>query len=91
MPKLSVVVPAYNEERSLLPCIERVLAIADHDLELEIIIVDDASRDGTANVALGLAARYPEVGTKVRRRHDSPVRNPVRPAGLCRIVQQNQV
>jgi dolichol-phosphate mannosyltransferase len=59
--KLSVVVPAYNEERSLLPCIERVLAIADNDLELEIIVVDDASSDGTANVALGLAARYPEV------------------------------
>jgi dolichol-phosphate mannosyltransferase len=59
--KLSVVVPAYNEERSLLPCIERVLAIANGDLELEIIIVDDASSDGTANVALGLAARYPEV------------------------------
>ena len=65
MPKLSVVVPAYNEERSLLPCIERVLAIADDSLELEIIIVDDASRDGTANVALGLAARHPQV--KVRR------------------------
>jgi dolichol-phosphate mannosyltransferase len=59
--KLSVVVPAYNEERSLLPCIERLLAIADRDLELEIIIVDDASSDGTANVALGLAARYREV------------------------------
>jgi dolichol-phosphate mannosyltransferase len=65
LPKLSVVVPAYNEERSLLTCIERVLAIADDSLELEIIIVDDASRDGTANVALGLAARHPQV--KVRR------------------------
>jgi dolichol-phosphate mannosyltransferase len=65
LPKLSVVVPAYNEERSLLPCIERVLAIADDSLELEIIIVDDASHDGTANVALGLAARHPQV--KVRR------------------------
>jgi dolichol-phosphate mannosyltransferase len=59
--KLSVVVPAYNEERSLLRCVERVLAIADNDLELEVIIVDDASWDGSANVALGLAARYPEV------------------------------
>ncbi len=61
MLKLSVVVPAYNEERSLRPCIERVLAIADDNLELEIIIVDDASHDGTANVALEVAARYPEV------------------------------
>jgi len=34
MPKLSIVIPAYNEERSLVPCLERVLAIADADLEL---------------------------------------------------------
>src|SRR5439155_9235290 len=61
MPKLSVVVPAYNEERSLVRCIERVLAIEDADLELEIIIVDDASQDGTRQLAEDLAARYRQV------------------------------
>jgi dolichol-phosphate mannosyltransferase len=38
-----------------------VLAIADATLELEIIIVDDASKDGTARVASELSARHPQV------------------------------
>ena len=61
MPVLSIVVPAYNEERSLVRCIERVLAIEDDDLSLEILIVNDASRDNTAGLADDLAARHPQV------------------------------
>ena len=60
-PRLSVVVPAYNEERSLVRCVERVLAIADADLALEIIIVDDASADGTGHLADTLAAQHAQV------------------------------
>ncbi len=60
-PTLSVVVPAYNEERSLVRCVERVRAIADDDLTLEIIVVDDASTDRTRRLAEDLSRRYPEV------------------------------
>lgn len=45
--KLSVVIPVYNEEATILPLVERVLAAAP-DLDKEVIIVDDCSRDGTA-------------------------------------------
>jgi glycosyltransferase involved in cell wall biosynthesis len=61
MPTLSVVVPAYNEERSLVRCVERVLAIEGGDLTLEILIVNDASRDNTAKLAEDIAARHPQV------------------------------
>jgi glycosyltransferase involved in cell wall biosynthesis len=61
MPTLSVVIPAYNEERSLSSCVQRVIAIAEADLHLEILIVDDASTDATARVAEDLARRHPEV------------------------------
>jgi dolichol-phosphate mannosyltransferase len=61
MPTLSIVVPAYNEEQSLVECIERVLDIEDPDLTLEILIVDDASRDGTAALADAIAARHHQV------------------------------
>src|SRR4051812_45968911 len=57
--KLSVVVPCYNEERTLESCIESVLAIGDDSLELELIVVDDCSRDDSLVVARGLAARIP--------------------------------
>jgi dolichol-phosphate mannosyltransferase len=61
MPKLSIVIPAYNEERSLVPCIERVLAIADADLELEVLVVDDASQDGTLKLAQEFALQHTQV------------------------------
>jgi len=57
--KLSVVVPCYNEERTLESCIDSVLAIGDDNLELELIVVDDCSRDDSLAVARGLAARIP--------------------------------
>ena len=61
MPKLSIVVPAYNEEQTLVRCIERVLAIADEKLELEILVVDDASTDETLLRAQDVAAAHPQV------------------------------
>ena len=61
IPKLSVVIPAYNEERTLVRCVERVLAIADANLEIEILIVDDASVDNTLKLAEELAFRHRQV------------------------------
>jgi glycosyltransferase involved in cell wall biosynthesis len=45
--KLSVVIPVYNEVRTLQQVIERLRATA---LPLEIVIVDDGSRDGTREI-----------------------------------------
>jgi glycosyltransferase involved in cell wall biosynthesis len=56
-----VVIPCYNEERTLEQCVSRVLAIQDDALQLEIIIVDDCSTDGSANVAQCLAAENPHI------------------------------
>jgi glycosyltransferase involved in cell wall biosynthesis len=61
MPTLSIVIPAYNEERSLVRCLDRVLAIEQEDLTLEVLIVNDASRDNTARLAEQIAARHPQV------------------------------
>ena len=44
--KLSVIIPAYNERDTIGPCLVRVVS-AIPDVEKEIIIVDDCSRDGT--------------------------------------------
>jgi glycosyltransferase involved in cell wall biosynthesis len=44
--KLSVIIPAYNERHTIGPCLVKV-ARAVPEIEKEIIIVDDCSRDGT--------------------------------------------
>lgn len=59
--KLSVVIPCYNEERTLESVVDRVLRAARCGLDIEVIIVDDGSRDGSAEVIKNLAARYPEI------------------------------
>jgi dolichol-phosphate mannosyltransferase len=61
MSTLSIIIPAYNEERMLAQCVERVLAAMDPDLAIEIIVVDDASTDGTLHVARLLEQVHPSV------------------------------
>ncbi len=49
--KLSVLIPAYNEERWLRHCVQRVLGQKiDGVREKEIIVVDDCSSDGTGEI-----------------------------------------
>jgi glycosyltransferase involved in cell wall biosynthesis len=57
--KLSVVIPCYNEEKTLEDCVDRVLAIQDDTLELELIVVDDCSKDKSHEVGRRLAERVP--------------------------------
>ena len=59
--KLSIVIPCYNEERTLATCVERVRNIADEKLKLEIIIVDDCSKDKSFLIAKELEKKYPDV------------------------------
>src|SRR5215470_14651193 len=50
MKRVSVVVPAYNEEELLPRCLS-ALRGQDYAGEIEIIVVDNASTDGTSRVA----------------------------------------
>ena len=52
--KLSIVIPCYNEESTLYNCVTNVLKIADDNLSLEIIIVDDHSDDKSYLIASDL-------------------------------------
>ncbi len=45
--KLSIIIPAYNEEKTILKVISRVKNINLGNIKKEIIVVDDFSRDGT--------------------------------------------
>ncbi|HEV2274745.1 MAG TPA: glycosyltransferase family 2 protein [Acidobacteriaceae bacterium] len=55
---LSVVIPVFNEERTLARTVSRVSALPRL---LEIVIVDDGSKDGTPEVLAGLSSAYPNI------------------------------
>lgn len=58
-PSVSVVIPAYNEERVIVSSIQRVLA-SDYP-QLEVIVADDGSKDGTSAVVQAAFADDPRV------------------------------
>jgi dolichol-phosphate mannosyltransferase len=60
--KLSIVIPAYNEEESISETIDQIEeAFSKVTIEHEIFIVNDNSKDGTLQVLETLAQKYPTV------------------------------
>lgn len=55
-PLLSVVMPVYNERTTIDEIIRRVLAMP---IRVELIVVDDGSKDGTRDILAGLAKELP--------------------------------
>ena len=69
--KLSVVIPAHNEEGSIGETLAPLVATLDEEgIEHEVIVVDDSSSDGTAAAVEAFAAAHPQV-----RCLPSPYRN----------------
>ena len=56
---VSVVVPAFNEEKRIKPMLDEALGYLDKrkDLSWEVIVVDDGSKDGTSNLVLNQYVR----------------------------------
>jgi hypothetical protein len=71
-PAVSVLIPARNEERSIRAAVEP--ALASRGVEVEVVVLDDRSEDGTAKVVEELVA----YDGRVRLLHGPPV-----PAGWC--------
>jgi len=65
-PEISVVVPAWNEEKNIEQIIERLSRVLDQaEPNYEIIIVDDGSKDQTSEKVLKARSTYPQ--TKLLR------------------------
>jgi dolichyl-phosphate beta-glucosyltransferase len=66
-PEISIVIPAYNESDRLIAPLRKLLDFAAAAGNVEIVIVDDGSSDGTAEITRKTAAGKPAVGVNVIR------------------------
>lgn len=65
---ISIVIPAFDESERLGDSVRKVLTfIQDEKLNAELIIVDDGSRDNTAEVGKKTCAEFPNLSTNVIR------------------------
>lgn len=80
MPAVSLMVPVFNRAELLVPCLDSALAQTEPDLE--VVVVDGASTDGTWDVCLRYAAADP----RVRIFRDSVNTGPVR--GWWRCIEE---
>ena len=55
--KRLIIIPTYNERENITKMVERVMA---DELMFDLLIVDDGSPDGTADLVREAQKRYPE-------------------------------
>jgi glycosyltransferase involved in cell wall biosynthesis len=61
-PFVSIIIPCRNEERFISKCLDSIIANEYPKDQIEIIVVDGMSEDGTRAIVEGYADRYPFVG-----------------------------
>lgn len=61
MIKLSVIIPVYNEEKTIEEIIKQVSGVKIPDVSLEVIIVNDASTDNTPLALLRSSKKFTEL------------------------------
>ena len=66
-PKLSVVIPTYNERGNIIQLIDSIIENTQ-SISTEIIIVDDSSPDGTSKIVSEYATKFPLVKLHTRER-----------------------
>lgn len=78
MIKISVIIPAYNEEQTIVPLLEKVSAQSVDGFELEVLVIDDGSKDST----LDLLAANPNLYTTLIRQPQNGGKGAAVKAGL---------
>lgn len=61
LPTVSVVVPAYNAERTILRCLDSLVAQGYADFPVEVVVVNDGSTDGTSEKLAAYAGAHANV------------------------------
>ena len=82
MPKVSVIVPCYNEQSTIRLLLEAIQQQTFPRAEMEVMIADGMSTDGTRDEIARFQADFPDLSIRVV---DNPLRNI--PSGLNRAIE----
>lgn len=64
--KLTVVIPAYNEEATILTLLDRVIAVTLlNNIQKEIIVINDCSKDNTQAIVEDYISKHPEISMRL--------------------------
>ena len=75
-PLLSILIPAYNASQFLARCFDSILCQKHVNEDVEIIVIDDGSKDGTLEIIKDYSAKYGSIRYKTREnRGIGPTRN----------------
>jgi glycosyltransferase involved in cell wall biosynthesis len=69
LPRLSIVVPAHNEAARLPETLPKLAQFCERHGSVELLIVDDGSKDDTAAVVRKFASEYPFAGNQACGRY----------------------
>lgn len=57
-PKVSVIIPCYNEEKNIKRCLDSVYSLNYQEKNMEVIVVDDGSTDNTKKILKNCQKNY---------------------------------
>jgi len=60
MKKISIIIPAYNEVKTIEELLNKIYSLKIKNFEKEIIIMEDNSSDGTREKVINFVKKYPE-------------------------------
>ena len=61
IPNVSIVIPVYNAEKTIVNLVEELIAELSDTSSLEIVLVNDHSRDTSEKVCIALFTKYPSI------------------------------
>ena len=61
MPKVSIVIPVYNGEKTIGPLVGELIASLGPSYQLEIVLVNDCSADRSEQACIALFERHPDI------------------------------
>lgn len=70
---LSVVIPVYNSEKTIIQCLNSVVEQGDVGIELEIVIINDGSTDGSDSLIKEFIEKHPGIVIKYKRKENGGV------------------